>query len=114
MRFPIRLMSEFWGTRMSVCLEPSTKDDLPPPSVELDALMLLVEAYIDAEGHKAGQRLLLAAARRLARREETDAIVVELYPPKEAAARAKVRRQTTAWFRRNLPRWLERLSNDGE
>lgn len=91
-------------------LEPTNREDIPPPSVELDALVLMVEAYIEVEGPVRGQAFLIAASRILERRERVDAVVVEFGPTKETAARARVRRQTKAWFRKSLPRWLEALS----
>jgi hypothetical protein len=90
-------------------LEPSTQEDHPPDSVELDALRLLVAAYISAEGRKKGERLLRAAADILAKREISAAIVVEFIPAKEREARDRVRRQTAAWFRASLPVWFRRL-----
>jgi len=95
---------------MSASLEPTNREDIPPPSVELDALCLMVEAYIEAEGPVKGQALLSAAARIMVRREQADAVIAEFGPTMETAERARVRRQTKAWFRRSLPLWLDKLA----
>lgn len=89
-------------------IEPSTSDDLPPESAELDALAVMVEAWISVAGRKKSQEWLSEAARILALREEAET-VIEFLPPKQRAARRKVRRQTTAWFRRSLSKWISRL-----
>jgi hypothetical protein len=90
-------------------LEPSAPEDLPPASVELDALKVVLEAFIAVEGREKGQRMLSEIVHILALREETET-VVEFLPPKQLAARTKVRRQTAAWFRRSLPTWITRLT----
>lgn len=97
--------------RMPDLLDPSAPEDMPPMTVEMDAIRLLVEAYIEAEGPKKGRRLLLAASRIMNLREQKAELVVEFLPPAEAMARDRVRRQTRAWFRRSLPVWLSRLDD---
>lgn len=94
---------------MATLLDPSTQADFPKPTVELDALRVLVEAYIAAEGREKGQRLLSEAARILALQEETET-VVEFLPPRQRDARAAIRRQTAAWFRKSLPGWISRIT----
>jgi len=94
---------------MTAQLEPCAPEDQPPVSVELDALTLIVEAYIQAEGPKKGRRLLQAAADILARREENERTIVDLLAPRESASRAKMRRQVRAWFRGGLPKWIAKL-----
>jgi hypothetical protein len=94
---------------MPAFLDPSSVEDIPPESAELDAMRLLVEAYIAAEGRKKGQRFLTAAVRIMQHREENLLTLVELLPPAEREAKAKVRRQTRAWFRQSLGIWLARL-----
>jgi hypothetical protein len=90
-------------------LDPSAIEDVPPETPELDALRLFVEAYIDAEGAKKGQRLLASAVKIMRRREEHLERVVELLPPNEREAKAKIRRQTRAWFRQSMAVWMARL-----
>lgn len=93
---------------MATPLDPSPSDDVPPVSVELDAIGVLVEAWIVVAGHEQGQRWLSEAARILALREEAET-VIEFLPPKQLEARRALRRQTAAWFRRSLSRWISRL-----
>lgn len=95
--------------QMAEFLEPSSPEDAPPQTVEMDAISLFVEAYIAAEGPKKGRRLLVEAARLLELREVRTETIVEFLPPAEAAAKKRVRRATRAWFRRKLPAWLQRL-----
>lgn len=97
------------GAQVPEHLEPSAAEDAPPRSVELDALTLMVEAYIVAEGPKKGERLLRAAAEILDLRETRAEIVVEFLPLREAMNRERVRKRTRAWFRRCLPVWLSKL-----
>lgn len=87
----------------------ATPEDMPPATVELDALRVLVEAYIAAEGREKGQRLLSEAARIMALTEECET-VVEFLPTRQREQRARVRRQTAAWFRKSLPVWVSRLT----
>lgn len=93
-------------------LEPSSREDVPPETVELDALSVLVEAYVTAEGKKKGLRLLRSAADIMARRERGAAALVEFIPAAERDSRAQVRRQTAAWFRKCLPAWFAKLDAD--
>lgn len=93
---------------MSVLSDPTSPDDVPPASVELDALQVLLAAYLVVEGREKGQKMLAEIASTLALREEVET-VVEFLPPKQRAARQRVRRQTAAWFRNSLPDWIARL-----
>lgn len=83
--------------------------ETPPCSVELDALQVIIEAYIAVEGREKGQQILSEVVHILALREETET-VVEFLPPKQLAARAKLRRMTAAWYRKSLPVWIARLT----
>ena len=93
---------------MAAFMEPTSLDEMPPASVELDALSVMVEAYIAVEGREKGQKFLAEAARILALREESET-VIEFLPPSKLARRRVVRRQTAAWFRNSLSRWIGRL-----
>lgn len=93
-------------------VEPDAREDMPQASVELDVLWLMVEAYLIAEGPKKAQRLLATASRILSEREGNFPGVVQFLPAKERESRERVRRQTKAWFRAALQRWITTLGEE--
>lgn len=89
-----------------VGLPPSKPEEMPRITVELEALEILVGAYLDTCGEKQRRRFLKAVFRRQAQALAIGENVVPLHDRARIERQHRKRQGALAWTRTRLPAWM--------
>lgn len=87
-------------------LPPSRPEDMPRVTVELEAMEILVGAYLDTCGEKQRRRFLKAVFRRQAQALAMGKNVVPIRDRELVERQHRKRRCALAWTRTRLPAWI--------
>lgn len=87
-------------------LPPSRPEDMPRVTVELEAMEILVGAYLDTCGEKQRKRFLRAVFRRQAEALAMGEKVIPLRDRDLLERQHRKRRCALAWTRTRLPAWI--------
>lgn len=87
-------------------LPPSKPEEMPRITVELEALEILVGAYLDTCGEKQRRRFLKAVFRRQERALSIGQNVVPLHDRALVEQQMRKRQGALAWTRTRLPAWM--------
>lgn len=87
-------------------LPPSKPEEMPRVTVELEAMEILVWAYLDTCGEKQRRRFLKAVFRRQAQALAMGRNVIPLHDRALIELQHRKRQGALAWTRARLPAWM--------